>query len=407
MRRANKRNANGLGSVFQRKNGRWVAVLPADPRTGKRREFTAKTQGEAISKRDEARRHIERFGALAASDPTIEAYLRQWLNSTCAPRVTTRTLDSYRSKVEMLIIPAIGKLRLSKVKPDDVRRMMVDIVAGKWGAVKGKRSPRTANYARIVLRKALDDARRDEVITGNNAAALADKLPEKRKVMDTLSRLELDQLCASLEATGNDLRVLIVFAALTAVRLGEALGVRWSDLVLDGDTPSVTIRLQLQDIKGPIDPATGTATSTRGLVPLKTDQSRRTLHLTANLVSLLRAHKARQATRQLELGALWQNRLGLVFVDDAGRPLAGHRVTRAFQASLATAGIKRVRFHDLRHGALSLMLEATGDLKGTSSTAGHSTIAMMDTYAHVRHKTIARVMGSLADIGGPVVVNTR
>lgn len=384
-RRQNRRAANGLGTVFQRSDDRWVAVLPADPRTGKRLRFTAKTQSEAIRKRDAAKRRLEDFGDLGDGAQTVEAFLRSWLDHTAKPRVKASTLASYRSKVETLIIPAIGKLKLSALRPLDVRRMMSGVVGGEWEARKDKRSPRTANYARIVLRKALDDALRDGVVVGMNAAAMADALPHQKPDLPVLSAAELSTLHTSL--VDDPLRALLMFAASIGVRQGEALGLRWCDLSLSGE-PTAAIRRQLQNVDG-----------VRQLVDLKTTKSKRTLPLAPNLVALLKAHKAAQARQQLEAGDAWANALGLVFTDELGLPLADHRVRRGFQRALTKANLPRVRFHDLRHGALTLMLERGADLKAVSTTAGHSSIAITaDTYAHVSQKTVGRTVALVDDI---------
>ena len=371
-----KRNANGQGSDFQRSDGRWVAVLPPDPRTGKRLRFTAKTQGEALKKRDAARLRLEVFGELATADPTLESYLRQWLSH--AVRVRRTTKDSYTLNVEKRIIPAIGKLRLSRIRPIDVRRMM--------DAIAARTSASTANQARRVLRAALNDARQDRIVIGDNAAALADPLPEKRFEGATLDAGQVGQLLASL---ADPLRALVAFAAATGMRQGEALGLRWSDVAVDGDDPGVRLRLQLQRIDGVFC-----------LVDLKTKNSHRSLPLSPNLVALLRAHRAKQSARQLALGPLWQNRLGLVFVADDGAPLCRHRVTFLFQSALAKVGLPKIRFHDLRVTAGTITLERNGgDLKAVSMMLGHSTITLTaNTYAHVSQRTMARTMGLLDDL---------
>lgn len=381
------KRADGEGSVFQRSDGRWIASTPRDPRTGARQRFTAATQAEAIRKRTEAQQRRDAAGGVVTKDPTIEGYLRHWLDTVAKDRVRESTLDSYRSKVETCIIPTIGKLKLSKVLPTDVRSMMNAVVAGAGKSRGEKRSPRTANYCRTVLAKALDDARKDRVLIGDNAARLADPLAHKRPKTAWLSADDVQQLAKQLE--GHRDRALFLFTALTGVRQGEALGLRWSDLVLDGATPLARLEVQLQTVK-----------KQRVLVDLKTEQSKRVLPLAGNLVALLKAHKATQARRRLELGDLWADKLGLVFPETDGSPGNENRLRRAFRRVLADAGLQRVRFHDLRHSAASLMLERNGgDLKAVSVAMGHSGIVITaDTYSHVRDAILARTTGALDDL---------
>ena len=373
----NKR-ADGEGTVYAA-NGRWCAQLPRDARTGKRRSFWDDTQAEAMDRRDA---HIKRehiHGEVVDEDPTLSTYLREWLEHTAAPRIRPGTLDNYRLNVDKRIAPEIGRLRRSQLRPVDVRKMME--------AVAKRTSARTANLARAVLRKALEDARRDRVLIGDNAAALASPMKQPHREASHLDAGQLATLIGAVAA--HRLRVVFILAASTGMRRGEVLGLRWRDLDLDGAAPSLSIRVQLQTIDGAFQ-----------LVAPKTKQSTRTIPLAGNLVAMLKAHKASQLRRRLELGKLWSNPLDLVFTADDGAPLDGDAVTRAFKAALSTAGLPVVRFHDLRHSAATLMLERNGgDLKAVSSTLGHSTITLTaNTYAHAGTKVVGRTVALLDDL---------
>ena len=117
----------------------------------------------------------------------------------------------------------------------------------------------------------------------------------------------------------------------------------------------------------------------------KTQRSRRTLALPKPLVDDLRRHRTLQLQEQLVAGAAWQGReWDLVFCDAIGRPLSGIQVTRRFQQLLLEAGLPRMRFHDLRHGAATILLALGVDLRTIMETLGHSQIGVtMDTYAGV------------------------
>ena len=373
------KRASGEGTVFQRPDGKWVARLPPHPTTGKRREFWGDTQAEAKDRRDA---HIKRehiHGEVVDEDPTLAAYLKEWLAHTAAPRLRPNTLADYRLNVDKRIVPEIGRLRLSQVRAVDVRRMM-DTVAKRT-------SPTTANGARAVLRKALEDARRDRVLIGDNAAALAGSLKVRHRESQHLDAEALGKFIASV--ADHSMRGVFVVAASTGMRQGEVLGLRWRDLDLDGAVPSLSVRGQLQRIDGKfchVEP--------------KTTKSARTIPLSPNLVALLKAHKTTQARRRLEIGKLWQNTLDLVFTNDGGAPHERNYVTKRFKDALAATGLPVVRFHDLRHSAATLMLERNGgDLKAVSSTLGHSTITLTaNTYAHAGAKVVGRTVALLDDL---------
>jgi len=384
QRSAANRRANGEGTIYRANNGRWCAQLPPDPRTGKRREFWGATQAEAMDRRDAHRTREARFGEVPDDDPTLSAYLCEWLEHTAAPRVRPGTLADYRLNVTGRIVPELGRLRLSAIRPVDVRRMM--------DAIARRTSPRTANLARAVLRKALEDARRDRVLIGDNPAALASSLKQPHREHRWLEAGELHRLLAALN--GHPLRPLFVLAAVTGMRQGELIGTRWRDLTLDDEAPALAVRGQLQWLdREPV------------LVEPKTHKSARVIPLAEHVAALLKAHRTAQTRRRLLLGPLWSNTLELVFTTDNGAPLTRTMVAHAFRKALRSAGLPMVRFHDLRHSAATLMLERSGgDLKAVSTTLGHSTITLTaNTYAHAGARVVGRTVALLDDLAGPAI----
>jgi integrase len=155
------------------------------------------------------------------------------------------------------------------------------------------------------------------------------------------------------------------------MREGEVLGLRWSDVDLVRRT--VTVRRSL-------------ARTRQGwaLAEPKTPRSRRTIPLASEAVAALRRQRTAQKAARVAAGSAWSNDLDLVFTDAAGRPHKGSNVTKDFAAALRRLALPHVRFHDLRHGAATLMLAAGLDLFTVSRHLGHSTIAITaDTYGHL------------------------
>ena len=92
------------------------------------------------------------------------------------------------------------------------------------------------------------------------------------------------------------------------------------------------------------------------MVQPKTARSRRTIPLPSAVVEAMRAHKQSQADRREAAGEEWHDS-GLVFTTRTGGPIHPRNDYRSFQALLTRAGLRRVRLHDLRHTAASLLLE--------------------------------------------------
>ena len=154
------------------------------------------------------------------------------------------------------------------------------------------------------------------------------------------------------------------------MRQGEILALRWSDL--DLDRASAQIQRSIQFVRDRYI-----------FTPPKTAKSRRKVELTQTAIAALRRQRVRQVAERLASSGGWSD-LDLVFADEAGGPTSPSRVRWAFQRVLKSAGLPRIRFHDLRHTAATLLLGRGVHPKIVSEMLGHSTIAItLDLYSHV------------------------
>jgi integrase len=174
-------------------------------------------------------------------------------------------------------------------------------------------------------------------------------------------------------AGGERLGALYVVALASGARLGELLALRWQDV----DTARSTIRI------------TRTLTRTDQGVEIgetKTASSRRSVPLGRAAMAALQAHRIRQAEERLRtLGKAATH--DLVFGDEVGRPIDGTHVAHTFHGVLVRIGLPRIRFHDLRHTAATLLLEAGMHPRVVAERLGHSTPALvMNTYGHVTER---------------------
>lgn len=156
---------------------------------------------------------------------------------------------------------------------------------------------------------------------------------------------------------------------------------RWCETITigyEGRQAAAAILLRTQSARGP-----RAAGERFALVEPKTSRSRRTITMPGVVVQALRDHRVRQLEERLVAGAAWQD-LGLVFTTTIGTPIDARNLTRAFVALLNRAGLPRVRFHDLRHSAATLLLAQGVIARVIMELLGHSTIGMtLGTYSHV------------------------
>jgi integrase len=154
------------------------------------------------------------------------------------------------------------------------------------------------------------------------------------------------------------------------MRQSELLGLHWSEV--DFDASLVRVRWQLKREEGQWV-----------LKQPKTRRSRRQIALSASTMEVLRAHRTAQVEERLRQGPAWEDH-ELVFCTRLGRPLSARNIVRAFLGLLEKGGIRRVRFHDLRHTAATLLLASRVNPKVVSEMLGHASVAItLDIYSHV------------------------
>lgn len=354
------RRGNSEGTISKRADGRWEAKLALPNAT--RRSFYGKTRQEALKKLQAAQKAVSEGLPLGGERETLASWLQTWLGSV-KHKVRPRTDHRYTEIVQRHLVPRLGSIRLTRLTPADVERaMQEDLAAGL--------APQSVAHHRAVLRTALNVAIKHGII-GRNVAALVDPphIPEREYEALTPARAR-----AILQAVkGDRLESLVSVALACGLRVGEALGLRWADVDLEAGTLSVQRSLQRLDGEWLF------------LEP-KTKRSRRTIPLPTPVVQALREHRGRQLLERLQLGPAWEGeRWGrLVFPNETGGPLSSATVSRHFHLLLKRAGMPKMRVHDLRHGAASLMGALGVPPRVAMEVLGHSQIATtMNLYTHV------------------------
>lgn len=353
------------GSIYQRDDGRWCAQVTLGYVDGKRKRkyLYGDTRKEVAEQLKVVLRDQQQGLPVATERQTLGEYLDRWLTDVAKPKVRPKTYHSYAQLVRLHLKPALGRHQLGKLEPQHVQAMMN-------AKIKAGLSPRTVQYLRAVLRRALGQALKWGMVA-RNVATLVDP---PRVVQPEIQPLDPDQARQFLEAVrGDRLEALYAVALALGLRQGETLGLRWRDV--DLDLGIVQVRVALQRVNG----------EKPRLVEPKTRQSRRTLPLPEALVVQLRSQRTRQREEHLLAGPRWEGQdWDLVFTNTLGGPLDARHLVRAFKAHLVRAGLPDIRFHDLRHSCASLLLAQGVHPRTVMEVLGHSTITLtMNTYSHV------------------------
>lgn len=341
------------GTVFRRKSdGLWVAKVSLPD--GRRRSAYARTKAKAKDELERLNRDLGR-GIRRTRRLTIAELLRSWLIEVEASSLAPKTIAGYRTIARRHLIPGLGAFRADDLTPDAIDR---------WIAEMGG-SPRSLSHRRAALRTALNWGIARRQISGN-AVEGSKPVAQATTPPDVLTIAQAQKV---IEGTAKDwLHPLWVVYVTTGMRESEALALTWDDLDLKAGT--VRIAATLHHVKDEKRPWVRRATKNKRV---------RTIPLTRLAQEALTEHHARMVlTRE----ASWRY-YGHVFLNESGLPYHGTRVLLLWYETLTKLELPRVKIHELRHTAASIMLSLGYTLEDVKQILGHSTIRVTsDVYSH-------------------------
>jgi integrase len=376
----------GMGSVFARESdGRWVVRLNLGG--GRYRTRYAPTEADALALFWQLRGQLDVLAA-GGDRLTLAQWLEQWFAELVRPHRAPRTARFYRAILDHHLIPELGGRKLGQLSVADVDRFTAARLADHSAAyVAGMRT---------VLRAALADAERRDLVQKNVAARSAAIRSEPRESPEVSPERALALLQAlSGHRHGNLFAVILA----TGMRHSEALGLARADV--DAARETVRVRRQLYTRGGDYE-----------LAPLKARARAKLIPLLPFAVEALARERALQAERRLRAPA-WEDRLGLVFTGDRGRPLHMSTTGQAWVALVRASGLEGLRVHDLRHACASLLAAAGAPPRVVADWLGHSDVSItLNVYTHAlpagAREAAARLAGLLQgpaegplDGGGP------
>ncbi len=323
-----------------------------------RKTVYVKSQKEGVRKLRELQNEIEKGTLPTGPDRTLKQYLEYWIEEVHKSKVKVSTYVKYRKLIHSYIIPVLGDIKLQKLTPQQINSLYRK-------KEQDGLTPKTINSIHGVLHKALDDAMKWRYVSYNVCSAVSPpRIVKSEMTIDQVERL-------FHVAQGSRLEALVILAALTGMRRGEVLALRWSDIDFEHET--VQVRRTVDFI-----PKHGYVENTP-----KTEAGNRVIALPLRAMDAIRAHRFRQLELKLKAGAEWENR-DLVFTDLQGGYFSPRYLDKLFKKLLADGRLPPIRFHDLRHSTATILLHLGVDMKVIQEILGHSNIAMTaDTYSHV------------------------
>jgi integrase len=357
------------GHLRERSLGHWAIILDIpDPKTGKRRRKWHSFKGTKRQAQIESARIISVVQAgsyLEPSKTTLATFLGRWLDHVKS-QVSPKSHERYSGIVNQNIIPALGAVPLAKLKPAQISAAYSAALDNGRRDGSGGLAPRTVGHMHRVLKQALGQAVRWELLTRNPA----DAVDPPKVDWKPMQVYDVPQTAELIEAVRDTpLLVPTLLAVLCGLRRGEICALRWRNV--DLVTGQISVVESLEQTKAGLrfkSPKSGKG---------------RTVALSATIVGELRAHRVKRAEELLRLGVrLSDDHLVISHAD--GSVISPIYVSQHWARTIRTTSLAHLRFHDLRHAHATHLLANGVHPKVASERLGHSKVGItLDLYSHV------------------------
>jgi integrase len=341
------------------------------------------------------RREAEVARAKIVSDLHAGAYITpdrirfaEWVRNSWLPMIESRvkpsTFHSYRQHMELHVLPALGARPLQQLTAPILNALYADLLARGNG--RGPLSPKTVSYIHTIVHKSLADAVDADVVPRNIAERAKPPRPS-RQVRGEIQCWEPEELARFLDHVhGTRLEAGWRLAAMTGMRRGEILGLRWRDV--DMGAARIAIRQAVVSVGYAV------------LYSTPKNHQARVIDLDPETIEILGAHRQHQIAERDQWGPEYQD-ADLVVARENGEPIHPHAFSQAFERLVKRAGLRRIRLHDLRHTHATIAAKAGVPVKVISERLGHESPAFtLKQYAHVMPGMQADAARRVAEVIG-------
>ena len=367
---------------LQEKNGMFYVVLNYRDENGKRKTpwISTNLPVKGNKKRAEnfmmdVRRNfvppnvqrIEEREAMQKGDILFTDFLLKWLR-VAKSTVKLTTYASYEMMATRIIIPYFETLniKLKELTTEDIQEF--------YSAQLERVSANTVIHYHAVIHRALKYAVKIKTIQSNPAVNV--ERPRKEKFIGSFyDKKEINTLFDTIQ--GHPLEVAIKLAAFYGLRREEIIGLKWTAIDFENNTLTIQHTVTECNLDGKhIEVASDTA---------KTDSSLRTMPLVTNFREMLLAKKEKQEHYRKLCGRSYcKEYLDYIFVNEMGERWKPRYLSDGFKRILEQNGLRRIRFHDLRHTCASLLLANNVPMKKIQEWLGHSDFSTTaNIYAHL------------------------
>lgn len=384
-----KKNANGDGSIFLRKDGRWCGAITIgldENGVQKKKYIYDRDRDELRKKMLALQNDISINGGYVRDDIiTLNQWGKTYLNEFVKSSVRPSTYDSY----EVILRRHINNDLIGTMKLKDIKSFHLQ----KFLNSKSSLSKSYIKKMHMLLDMFFSNAVKNDLIPKNPMDAV--NMPKSQKqVKDVraLTRQEQSEYMKQLESTR--LKPLFLTCLFTGMRMGELMALDWDHVNFKKGEIKVEFsykEVRMHDQKEPYWKLLKQ--------PPKTSSGLRTIPIPQEIVKMLKSHKTAQDKLSLKLGKDEFNKEKLVFCSEVGTPLSSRNIQRTHYSICNKIGLSGIGFHALRHTFATRMIEENVPVKTVQYWIGHSSIEITyNIYVHVQEenkKAAAQVQSDL------------
>lgn len=376
------RKSNGEGSIIQLKNGLWQARISVRQPGGelKRIAFYGKTKKEAHEKLVKAQRETHTGSFVNPDKGTTKEWLNAWLTEYKKTKIRQSTFALYKTLTKTHIEPAIGDIALQKLETKDIQKLINSLS-------EKEKSSSLIKQVHLLISGALKQAVKEQKVYRNVADAVELPQASKKEILP-LSKEDAKKFLE--RAKKSKYYPAFILEMATALRRGELLGLRWSDI--DFEKGILQVRQTLARVTMP----NGDRKTKLVFQDPKTKKSQRVIKLKDNVLKELKEYMLASGKRN--------DPDSLVFPSKTGGPLDPRAFTKRYEYLAEKAEIPKVSFHALRHTVAVLLLQAGEKVKNVQDLLGHEKYGTtMDIYADYvpdeeKEKTAVKINAILNEI---------
>jgi integrase len=348
-----------------------VIELEKDPITGKRKQHWESVKGtkKAAEKRlSELVNQLDNGIFIKPDKTTLAEYLDKWLKDYALVNLSPRTVEGYEHIIKRHIIPVLGNIMLSQLKPEHLQKYYADKLKNGRLDGEGSLSAKTVRHHHVTIHDALQTAVKWGLLIRNPADAVTPPKPQRHE-MHTWNEEEINKFLEAAKQT--EYYPIFYLALFTGMRRSEILALRWQDI--DFVYSQIYISRSLHHLRD------GSIIFRQP----KTASSNRKIAVSQSVLSVLEEYHEKQEGLHLLSGNPLTDD-SLVFCHEDGSPLLPDTITHAWIKLVRKTGLRNIRLHDARHSHASLMLKLGIHPKVVQERLGHSSIQVtLDTYSHL------------------------